>query len=161
MKTRAEASSGVVMAKTPTHLTGMTGVYLAAAELSRRGFVVAPTSRGASGADLLVTDQGCLKAWSVEVKTNIDKKDTWSLRERARNFYSDSYIYIFVNVTGKDCPEYTVVASKKVADNMQCGPGKWWWFNRNRLIDQKGEGWKLFGNPVPKAQKRSTRKPAA
>ena len=36
-------------------ITGMTGVYLTAAELSKRGFIVSPTSRGAEGADLLVT----------------------------------------------------------------------------------------------------------
>jgi hypothetical protein len=41
----------------PTQLTGMTGVYLAAAELSRLGFVVSPTSRSARGADLLVTGE--------------------------------------------------------------------------------------------------------
>jgi hypothetical protein len=35
------------------YLTGMRGVYLVAAELSRLGFVVSPTSRSAVGADLL------------------------------------------------------------------------------------------------------------
>ena len=40
-------------------ITGMIGVYLTAAELSKRGFIVSPTSRGAEGADLLVTDQEC------------------------------------------------------------------------------------------------------
>jgi hypothetical protein len=46
-------------------MTGMLGVYLVAAELSGRGFIVSPTSRSAFGADLLVTDQQCKKAWSV------------------------------------------------------------------------------------------------
>lgn len=40
-------------------MTGMLGVYLVAAELSRRNFVVSPTSRSAAGADLLATDQAC------------------------------------------------------------------------------------------------------
>jgi hypothetical protein len=39
------------------HMTGMQGVHLVAVELTRRGFVASPTSRGAFGADLLVTDQ--------------------------------------------------------------------------------------------------------
>lgn len=34
-------------------MTGMLGVYLVAAELSRLGFIVSPTSRSAAGADLL------------------------------------------------------------------------------------------------------------
>ena len=49
-------------------MTGMIGAYLVAAELSKQGFIVSPTSRSAAGADLLVTDQACLKAWSVQVK---------------------------------------------------------------------------------------------
>jgi hypothetical protein len=39
------------------------GVYLVAAELSYRGFIVSPTSRSAIGADLLVTDQECKRTW--------------------------------------------------------------------------------------------------
>ncbi len=47
--------------------TGMRGVFLVAAELTARGLMASPTSRSAFGADLLVTDQGCLKAFSVQV----------------------------------------------------------------------------------------------
>jgi hypothetical protein len=54
---------------TTGQMTGMRGVYLVAAELTRLGFIVSPTSRSARGADLLVTDQECQKAWSVQVKT--------------------------------------------------------------------------------------------
>ncbi len=36
-------------------LTGMRGVYLVAAELSRLGFIASPTSRSAIGADILAT----------------------------------------------------------------------------------------------------------
>jgi hypothetical protein len=45
--------------------TGMQGVYLVAAELTKRGLTVAPASRSAFGADLLVTDDRCKKTWSV------------------------------------------------------------------------------------------------
>ncbi|MBM4397843.1 MAG: hypothetical protein FJ087_19435 [Deltaproteobacteria bacterium] len=46
--------------------TGMQGVFLVAAELSRKGFVVSPTPRSAIGADLLVTDASCCRAFSVQ-----------------------------------------------------------------------------------------------
>jgi hypothetical protein len=46
---------------TTGQMTGMRGVYLVAAELTRLGFIVSPTSRSARGADLLVTDQECQK----------------------------------------------------------------------------------------------------
>ena len=42
-------------------LTGMRGVYLVAAELSRLGLIASPTSRSAIGADILATDQSCQK----------------------------------------------------------------------------------------------------
>jgi len=50
--------------------TGMRGVYLVTAELSRLGFIVSPTSRSAAGADILVTEQKCQRTYSVQVKTN-------------------------------------------------------------------------------------------
>lgn len=51
-------------------LTGMRGVYLVEAELSRLGFIASPTSRSAIRADILVTDQSCRNIFSVQVKTN-------------------------------------------------------------------------------------------
>lgn len=53
-----------------TYLSGMHGVYLVAAELTRRGLIVSPTLRNALAADLLATDQDCKMTWSVQVKTN-------------------------------------------------------------------------------------------
>ena len=98
-----------------TQLTGMTGVYLAAAELSHRGFVVSPTSRSAKAADLLVTDQGCVRTWSVQVKTNARHRTNWPLSEGDGAFASGSHVYVFVNLMGGSRPEYVVVPSKQVA----------------------------------------------
>jgi len=119
---------------TQTQLTGMTGVYLAAAELSHRGFIVSPTSRSARGADLLVTDQDCRKAWPVQVKTNAEKRSTWSLSEGDSAFHSDSHLYVFVNLKGGSRPEYMVVASQHVTDKMKRG------VNSSRSYFRRGEG---------------------
>jgi len=73
-------------------ITGMQGVYLVAAELTKRGLVVSPTSRSAFGADLLVTDQECKKAWSVQVKTNVGRPRFWLLNKRSRETKSDTHI---------------------------------------------------------------------
>jgi hypothetical protein len=51
-------------------MTGMRGVYLVAAELARHGWIVSPTSRGAAGADILMTTQDCNRAYSIQVKTH-------------------------------------------------------------------------------------------
>jgi hypothetical protein len=128
----------------PTQLTGMTGVYLVAAELSRLGFIVSPTSRSAKGADLLVTDQECQKTWSVQVKTNAKPKPSWRLTEAA-HVNSKSHVYVFVNLNGDERPEFKVVPSSVVAANMK-GGGTLCWFKKS---DAPSEGWKLFGNPGP------------
>ena len=44
-------------------LTGMRGVYLVAAELTRLALIVSPTSRSAQVADLLVTDGVFSDSW--------------------------------------------------------------------------------------------------
>ena len=60
--------------------TGMRGVYLVAAELSRLGLIASPTSRSAIGADILVTDQLCSRSFSVQVKTNAKTFNFWLVR---------------------------------------------------------------------------------
>jgi hypothetical protein len=64
-------------------MTGMRGVYLVAAELSRLGFIASPTSRSPIGADILVTDQACKNTFSVQVKTNARIFNFWLLTKKA------------------------------------------------------------------------------
>ena len=45
-------------------ITGMRGVSVVAAELSKHGFIASPTSRSARGADILATDAECKRAFS-------------------------------------------------------------------------------------------------
>src|SRR6266404_1900067 len=96
-------------------MTGMLGVYLAAAELTSRGFIVSPTSRSAIGADLLVTDQECRRAWSIQVKTNRKAARFWLIGQHNGRFKSKSHVYIFINLKGDERPDYLVVASAFVA----------------------------------------------
>lgn len=129
-------------------VTGMRGVYLVAAELSKLGFIVSPTSRSAAGADLLVTDQKCQQAWSVQVKTNKRPANFWLLGPHACHIKSDSHVYVFVNLG--DRAEYLVVPSEHVAAKMvhevSSTGSEWYSFMRSdRLSD--GEGWELFGDP--------------
>src|SRR5579864_6775758 len=97
------------------YMTGMLGVYLAAAELTRLGLIVSPTSRSARGADLLVTDQECHMAWSVQVKTNRKPASFWLVGRHAAEFSAESHVYVFVNIRGDKRPEYVVAPSAYVA----------------------------------------------
>jgi hypothetical protein len=131
-------------------MTGMRGVYLVAAELSRLGFIVSPTSRSAAGADLLVTDQECRKAWSVQVKTNRKPVNFWLVGQKALELKSASHAYVFVNLRNDERPEYIVASSHHVAGKIVeyvARKGSVWWsfFRKDRPVE--GEGWELFGDP--------------
>ena len=131
-------------------MTGMRGVYLVAAELSKLGFIVSPTSRSAAGADLLVTDQACQKAWSVQVKTNRRPTKFWLLGRHSLSLRSVSHVYVFVNLRDEARPEYIVAASSHVADKIKTSTARtgsvWYEFHREHR-PVPGEGWELFGDP--------------
>jgi len=132
--------------------TGMLGVYLVAAELTRRGFIVSPTSRSAAGADLLATDQACQKAWSVQVKTNSGRPNFWLVGAHAKQLRSESHMYVFVNNARAEKPEFLVARSDYVAEkvfhSVSSKGSEWYSFSTaDRPTD--GEGWDQFGDPNP------------
>jgi hypothetical protein len=101
---------------TKSQSTGMQGVYLVAAQLARQGLIVSPTSRSAKGADLLVTDESCQVAFSVQVKTNAANTSYWLVGEHARGFKSSSHLYVLVNLTkDRTVAEYFVVPSETLS----------------------------------------------
>lgn len=95
----------------------MTGLYLVAAELSRQGFIVSPTSRSALTADLLITDPECKKTFAVQVKTNASTFNFWLVNPKTSKIISENLVYVFVNLR-KSVTEYFLVPSKLVADNV-------------------------------------------
>ena len=130
----------------------MQGVFLAAAELTHRGFVVSLTARNAFGADLLVTDDKCQHAWSVQVKTNQDTSaNFWLLNAHTEKLKSDCHVYVFVALRGNQRPSFLVVPSRIVAehvDKQTTKSGTWYWFDRDTKWDHKDEGWEeSFGSP--------------
>ena len=139
--------------------TGMQGVYLVAAELTKRGLVVSPTSRSAYGADLLVTDQKCKRAWSVQVKTNAGRPTFWLLNKHASETKSDSHIYVLVNLGQKNPrqrlkgPDYYVVPSRVLARHMRTTPPRgtthsiFYSVFRDKVKSYENK-WKIFGRGV-------------
>ena len=129
-------------------LTGMTGVYLVAAELSRLGFIASPTSRSAMGADILVTDQSCQRAYSVQVKTNAKPATFWLLSAKAKETVSDTHIYALVNLKA-DGADYYLVPSRIVAERMKHSrspKSEWWSIDRAKIEGYRGK-WETFGQP--------------
>jgi hypothetical protein len=100
---------------TKGQMTGMQGVYLAAAELTYRGLIVSVTSRNARGADLLATDQSYKKTWSIQVKTNAKSTKWWLLNKDYKHEVAPNHVYIFINLKGVERPDYYIVPSLHVA----------------------------------------------
>ena len=98
--------------------TGMRAVYLVAAELVERGWIVSPTSRNAFGADLLVTNESCNRAYSIQVKSNAGHAAFWLLGEKAKRLSSRAHVYVFVNGARGGEHEYYVVPSGVVKRRM-------------------------------------------
>lgn len=99
--------------------SGMHGVFLTAAELTYRGFIVSLTSRNAFGADLLVTDKQRQRTWSVQVKTNQSTAaNYWLLNRHCETLKIDSHVYVFVSLKRNQRPDFLVVPSRVVAEHV-------------------------------------------
>ena len=130
--------------------TGMTGVYLVAAELSKREFIASPTSRSAVGADVLVTDAECDNSYSVQVKTNATTFTFWLLSKKSVTIHSRSHIYVFVNLRKNGDVEYFVVPSKYVVDNLretESKNGKTWYSISRKDVEKYRDKWRIFKKP--------------
>ncbi len=131
-------------------LTGMRGVYLVAAELSRLGFIASTTSRSALAADILVTDQACQRAFSVQVKTNSAAAGFWLVGKHT--VVSDTHVYVLVNLRSRDAgpvPEYFVVPSKLVKERTvySKSPNSEWYSLYRKDILEYRDRWRAFGDP--------------
>ena len=140
-------------------LTGMRGVYLVAAELSRLGFIASPTSRSAIGADILVTDQACKRTYAVQVKTNAKTFGFWLVGAKSKTYFSEAHIYVLVNLRNRktgEVIEYYVIPSKVVAEQTVYSKSatenksEWYQFNLPQALKFKDK-WSVFGNAQPAA----------
>ena len=128
--------------------TGMIGVYLVAAELSRRGFIVSPTSRSALTADLLITDAPCKNIYAVQVKTNAVTFGFWLVNKKTSSIVSDHLVYALVNLR-KTGPEFYLVPSKVLARNVKLSPQtatrkSVWYSVFLKQISQFKDRWEVF-----------------
>jgi len=134
-------------------MTGMRGVYLVAAELSRLGFIVSPTSRSAAGADLLVTNRSCSRAFSVQVKTNAKSFGFWLVGKHALNLRARGHMYVLLNLKqsgGREEHEFFVVPSVTVAKltrERRRRHSTWFAVHRASILRYR-DRWAVFGSPA-------------
>lgn len=107
-------------------LSGISGEYFVAAELSRRGFITTLTLKNTKGVDILASNEAAEKMIAIQVKTTKTNKNEWMLSEKSENFVSNNHFYIFVRL-GKlgESPTYHIVPSKEVAEDIKTNHQKW------------------------------------
>src|SRR5262249_41580858 len=104
-------------------------------------------SRSAFGADLLVTDADCKRAFSVQVKTKTTQGTYWLLSNDYKRLASRSHVYVFVNIR-KDplLPQFFVIPSRVVAKKGNVEPfgrQSWSWFNLEDAARYE-DNWAIF-----------------
>ena len=107
-------------------LTGVSGEYFVAAELSRRGYVASVTLRNTKGIDILVSNEDTTETRSIQVKTNKTSSPTWILSSKAEGITESAHFYVFVNLRGlTERPDYYVVPSAVVAKHVRESHEAW------------------------------------
>ncbi|QRN85696.1 aspartate ammonia-lyase [Clostridia bacterium] len=115
--------------KLPKGLSGVSGEYFVAAELSRRGYIAAITSKNTKDYDLLVSNfedsSESEKTLRIQVKTNQGSRKSWLLSKKCEDIRSESTFYVFVNLNGLEIPDYYIVPSNIVAEQITESHKKW------------------------------------
>lgn len=107
-------------------LSGVTGEYFVAAELSKRGYIASITLGNTKGIDILCSNESATKTVGIQVKTNRDSKRDWILNQKAEDYFADNLFYAFVNLHNNEKnPEYFIVPSKTAALFVKEGHASW------------------------------------
>lgn len=111
--------------KLSKQLSGISGEYFVAAELSRRGFLAAITLRNSESIDILANSILTNKQICFQVKTS-QRKRKWPLSEKVEKDKSKNKIYIFVNLLDiNSLPEYFLIDAISLSTIIEDGHKKW------------------------------------
>ncbi len=112
--------------KLTKQLSGITGEYYVAAELSRRGYIAAITLRNTDNIDILTSSLSGEKVFSIQVKTTQNKRK-WPLGKKVEKDKTPNKFYIFVSISEDITifPKYFIVQAKDLADNIYNGHKNW------------------------------------
>jgi hypothetical protein len=136
------------------HNSGMRGVYLAAAELSRNSnLVVTVTARNGQGADILAYHTRNRRSFAIQVKTN-----TQGSRSVLRSFWltgskvldlapRKDFVWILVadhTVEHNEPPEFWVVPDSLMLPAVRRPEAKGWPAVYRTDIEQMADAWSIF-----------------
>lgn len=104
---------------------GNSGEYFVAAELERRGFTVAVPMSNTKDFDILAINRETNRQVALQVKTNRGKGKYWLLNKNSEELKGDNIYYVLLCLNELEQPEYYIVESELIADNMQKGYQQW------------------------------------
>ena len=103
---------------------GNSGEYYVAAELERRGFVVAVPMSNVDNFDVLAINKNApYNQYAIQVKTTTKKN--WLLSKKNENIVGDNIFYVFVKLIGDEQPKYYIYPSSYVAETIKTAHQEW------------------------------------
>ena len=112
--------------KVSSILTGVSGEYFAAAELSRRGYIASITLRNTKGIDIVASNEVGSKTINIQVKTSSKSTKGWILSKKAEEMDDKNMFYIFVRLNELDeRPQFHIVPTTFVANKVRKGHQNW------------------------------------
>jgi len=116
------------------NITGATGEYYVAAELSRRGAIATITLKNTPNADVLAASAEGKVSVIVQVKTRRTDRGTrdWPLSSAPLKREGRKFFYIFVTLKGEDPPDYYIVPRSVVAKHVEPNHQAWRSANKKR-----------------------------
>jgi hypothetical protein len=129
-------------------LSGVSGEYFVAAELSRRGYIASITLRNSRGIDLLCAAEDGDRAVRIQVKTNQGSRPEWMLSGKADTHVDDDLFYVFVSLHGLEgSPTYHVVESEIVANHCRSAHAEWLSQPKADGTPRKNTSMRIFADP--------------
>ena len=104
---------------------GITGEYLVAAELSRRGYVATLTLRNTRGIDILASNWDATQSVGIQVKTAKGGRPAWVMHKKAEADLAENLFYVFVCLAPESSATFYVVPRKVVAKYVRKSHAKW------------------------------------
>ena len=108
-----------------TNLSGVSGEYFVAAELSRRGYIASLTLKNTRGVDILASNIDATKSVGIQVKANQSSGKEWMLNQQVEAEIATNLFFVFVRLNDLGTPEYYVVSRSEVSRTVRENHQKW------------------------------------
>lgn len=105
--------------------TGNAGEYFVAGELERHGFTAAIPMSNVKDFDILAINRTTYEQFAIQVKTTSFKRKKWTLGAKNEKIAGKNIVYFLVALNNLDQPEYHIVPSAVVANEIYDSHRKW------------------------------------